>query len=204
MDSQAYIQQFIRYPHAFLEDLDRQNQQRTDIEPNIGIHVAGLLDIILRAIQAKNVLEIGTCIGFSSITLANTMRATGGHVTSIELNPKMVAETLANLEKAGLLDFVTVIHADAVQALQTIDGSFDFILLDAEKTIYPQVFDRCVELLRPGGFLAADDALFPVMPISERYKPAIDQYNRLVFQNPNLTSTILPIGDGLTISYKIR
>jgi caffeoyl-CoA O-methyltransferase len=204
MDVQEYILQLIGYPLPILEQLDADNQHRTDIEPNIGIQVAGLIDLLLRAIQAKKILELGSCIGFSTITLANVAKSTGGNVTSVEFNPKSAAETRTNLQKAGLLEFVTIIEADAAIAIMNLEGPFDFILQDAEKSIYPKLFQRCVELLRPGGILAADDTLFPVMPVSDRYKPAITEYNRLAFNHPDLASTILPIGDGLTISLKLR
>lgn len=202
MDTQEYIQQFIHYPHPILKEIDRDNQQRDDIEPNIGLQAASLIDILLRSIQAKNVLELGTCIGFSTITLANVMQSIGGHLTAVEFNPARVLETRANLEKAGLLEVVTLIQADASLALADLTGPFDLILQDSDKLLYPKLFERCFELLRPGGILAADDTLFPTMPVPERYKPPINEYNQKVFNHPGLVSTILPIGDGLTISYK--
>lgn len=202
MDTQEYIQQFIHYPHPVLKEIDRDSQQRNDIEPNIGLQAACLIDILLRSIQAKNVLELGTCIGFSTITLANVMHSIGGHLTAIEFNPARVHETCTNLEKAGLLEVVTLIQADASLALAELTGPFDLILQDSDKFLYPKLFERCFELLRPGGILVADDTLFPTMPIPERYKPPINEYNQKVFDHPGLVSTILPIGDGLTISFK--
>ncbi len=203
-DIQEYIQQLIRYPHPQLEVIERESAGRNDIEPNIGLQIASLLDLLLRALKAKSALEFGTCLGFSTVALANALQQNGGHLTAVEADPRMAAETRRNLERAGLSEVVSLIEADASRIIQTIDGPFDFILQDAFKPLYPQMLDRCVELLRVGGMLAADDALFPAMPIPERYKPVIDEYNRRVFNHPRLASTILPIGDGLTLSLKIK
>lgn len=203
-DIQAYIHSLIRYTHPQLEVIELESADRNDIEPNIGLQVASLLDLLLRLMQAKSALEFGTCIGFSTIVLANALRQTGGHLTAVEADPDRIDETRQNLERAGLSEVVSLVHADAARFIHTIDGPFDFILQDASKPLYPQMLERCVELLRVGGVLAADDGLFPAMPIPEHYKPVIDEYNRRVFNHPRLTSTILPIGDGLTLSLKIQ
>lgn len=202
-DIQAYIQQLIQFPHPHLEVIERESAGRFDIEPNIGLQIASLLDLLIRALQVKNALEFGTSLGYSTVVLANALRQTGGRLTAVEFNPLMVSETRRNLESAGLSEVVNLVEADAAEFIYTVSGPYDFILQDAFKPLYPQMLDRCVELLRVGGILAADDALFPAMPIPEHYKPAIEEYNRRVFNHPRLASTILPIGDGLTLSLKI-
>lgn len=203
-DIQAYIQQLIQYPHPHLAVIERESADRNDIEPNIGLQVASLLDLFVRALQVKRALEFGTCLGYSTIVLANALRHTGGRLTSVESDPRMVRETRQNLQRAGLSEVVDLVEADAAEFIRTVSGPYDFILQDAYKPLYPQMLDRCVELLRVGGVLAADDALFPAMPIPEHYKPAIAEYNQRVFNHPDLVSTILPIGDGLTLSLKIH
>jgi predicted O-methyltransferase YrrM len=202
-DIQDYINKYVKYPHPHLETIDQENIHREDISPNIGREVASLIDLLIRAIQAKNVLEFGTCVGFSTVTLANALRKTGGHLTAIEIHPRLIEETRVNLEKADLRALVTLICGDANQVLHNLEGPFDLILQDSDKPLYPQMVDKCVDLLRVGGLLAADDTLFPAMPIPEKYKPVIDEYNQRVFNHPKLISTILPIGDGLSISLKI-
>jgi predicted O-methyltransferase YrrM len=203
-DIQAYIQQLVQYPHPHLEVIERESAGRADIEPNIGLQIASLLDLLVRIMQVKNALEFGTCLGFSTVVLANALQQTGGRLTAVESNPRMAAETRRNLERAGLSAVVNLVEADAARFIHSVNGPYDLILQDAFKPLYPQMLDRSIELLRVGGILAADDTLFPAMPIPERYKPVIDEYNRRVFNHPDLVSTILPIGDGLTLSLKIR
>lgn len=203
-DIQAYIQQLIQYPHPHLAVIERESADRNDIEPNIGLQVASLLDLLVRALRVNRALEFGTCLGFSTIALANALQATGGQLIAVEADPRMAAETRRNLERSGLSRIVTLVEADAAEFIQTVDGPFDFILQDSSKQLYPLMLERCVELLRVGGVLAADDALFPAMAVPERYKPPIGEYNQRVFAHPRLVSTLLPIGDGLTLSLKIQ
>jgi|GEM_PF-1857720 len=95
-----------------------------------------------------------------------------------------------------------IIHGDAGELLDRLEGPCDLILQDAAKALYPEMLERCVDRIRTGGVLAADDALFRPMGVREELARVIDEYNRMVFDHPRLISTILPIGDGLTISVK--
>ncbi len=199
-----YINSLIQYPHPRLALLDSENEGRTDISPNIGLSAASLIDILVRAIGAKEALEFGTCIGFSTITLANALQATGGRLTAVELDERMLAETTRNLESAGLSGMVTLIQGDALEVLDSLSGPYDLILQDSDKFIYTPMLERCVDLLRVGGLLITDDTLFPVLPVPEKYRAPMDEYNRRLFNHPRLASTLLPIGDGLAVSLKIR
>lgn len=199
-----YINSLIQYPHPRLARLDDENEGRTDISPNIGLSAASLIDILVRAIGAKEVLEFGTCIGFSTITLANALQATGGRLTAVELDERMLAETTRNLESAGLSGMVTLIQGDALEVLETLSGPYDLILQDSDKFIYMPMLERCIDLLRVGGLLITDDTLFPVLPVPEKYRAPMDEYNRRLFNHSRLASTLLPIGDGLAVSLKIR
>lgn len=199
-----YINSLIQYPHPRLALLDSENEGRTDISPNIGLSAASLIDILVRAIGAREALEFGTCIGFSTITLANALQATGGRLTAVELDERMLAETTRNLESAGLSGMVTLIQGDALEVLDSLSGPYDLILQDSDKFIYTPMLERCVDLLRVGGLLITDDTLFPVLPVPEKYRAPMDEYNRRLFNHPRLASTLLPIGDGLAVSLKIR
>ncbi len=199
-----YINSLIHYPHHRLAQLDAENEGRTDISPNIGLSAASLIDILVRAIGAKEALEFGTCIGFSTITLANALQTTGGRLTAIELDGRMFAKTARNLDSAGLSGAVTLIQGDALEMLDSLSGPYDLILQDSDKFIYTPMLERCIDLLRVGGLLITDDALFPVLPVPEKYQPPVNEYNRRLFNDPRLASTLLPIGDGLAISLKIQ
>jgi predicted O-methyltransferase YrrM len=136
--------------------------------------------------------------------LARALGETGGRLVAVEADAARVADTRRNLEAAGLDGCVELVHGDASREIERLDGPFDLILQDAAKALYPSMLDACVERLRQRGILAADDGLFRPMGQREEMAGPIHAYNERVFADPRLRSTILPIGDGLTLSVRIR
>ena len=197
-----YIEGFLAYPNPVLKELEAEYQNRDDVAPHIGIHVGAFLTWLIQAIQAKKVLEFGTAIGYSTIFLGQALRQTGGKLIAIESREELFRETAGNIERAGLTEVVELIHGDASRIIDDLKGPFDLILQDAAKSLYPIMLERCVQITRPGGIIAADDGLFRPMGVREELSRLMDEYNERVFADPRLTSTILPIGDGLTISVK--
>ncbi len=200
-----YIEDHLRHPNPVLDELDKAYRDDDDREagpPHIGKQVGAFLRWIIRLIEAREVLEFGTAIGYSTIYLAQALRETGGRLTAIEKDEELFRRTACNVRRAGLSDTVQLIRGDADEVLDRLPGPYDLILQDAAKALYPAMFQRCVDRIRPGGVLAADDALFRPMGVREELARVIDEYNQLVFSHPRLVSTILPIGDGLTISVK--
>jgi caffeoyl-CoA O-methyltransferase len=198
----SYIEGYLSHPHPILKELEREYENREDVAPHIGIHVGSFLHWLIHAVQAKRVLEFGTCIGYSTIFLAQALRETGGCLTAIELKERYFRETSQNVERADLTDVVRLIHGDASRIIDELPGPYDLILQDAAKSLYPGMLEKCILKTRDGGMIAADDALFRPMGVREELSRVIDEYNHMVFADPRLISTILPIGDGLTISVK--
>ncbi len=204
MNIPEYILSFIKPDNPQLDEIDRQYQTRDTLVPCIGPEVGKILGVIIRAIDAKRALDIGTCIGYSTIWLAEAMKSTGGKLIAIEASQIFYEEARSNVKAAGLSDYVEIIHGDASEVINDLEGPFDFSLQDSSKPLYPVMLDRIVRLTRVGGIIAADDALFLPMGYEHPNARAMDEYNRLVFADSRLYSTILPIGDGLTISVKIK
>lgn len=198
----AYIHQLLNYPLSILHELERENEERRDIQPNIGKQSGMLLTWLIRLINAKNVVEFGTCIGFSTIFLAHALRETNGKLTAVEYSEELFSETQKNLQNANLVDRVQLIHGNAAEIIYSLPGPFDLILQDSDKQLYLPMLETCIQKLRPGGILVADDALFPAMDVPEHMKKPIQDYNQAVFQDDRLVSTILPIGDGMMLSFK--
>lgn len=201
----AYIASLIQLDHASLVEIDRQAGERADIQPSVGLEVGKLLGLLVRLLNAKQVLEFGTCLGYSTIWLGSALRETGGMLTSVEFRQDLWEATSANVQAAGLQQVVDVIQGDAGQVLDRLSGPFDMILQDSDKALYPLLLERCIQATRIGGVILADDALFPAMEgIPEKYSRPISDYNQLVFHDARLYSTILPIGDGVALSIKLR
>lgn len=200
---QEYITGFISPDNLLLASILAETRTNHSLQPTIGPEAGRLLALLVRLIQAQKVLELGASLGYSTIWLAEALHATGGSLVSVENNERLIEETRKNVMQAGLSDHVTLIHGDASQVIETLHGPFDLILQDSDKALYPHLLDRCINLVRPFGLIVADDTLFRPMGIAEKYSAPVDQYNRKVFADPRLYSTILPIGDGVTISVKI-
>ena len=146
-----------------LEDEDRLD--RADGTPTerrlraVTPEVGAFLNLLVRIAGARRIAEIGTSGGYSTGWLAAAARETGGHVTTLEIDPAKVERARGNLSDAGLESFVTVVEGDARRTLATLEGPVDLAFLDAEKELYLDLLEPLVRLLRPGGLLVADNLL---------------------------------------------
>ncbi len=153
--------------------------------------------------RAQRVLEMGTSLGYSTIWLAQALQTTGGKLVSIEYQDNLFEATHSNIAHAGLADAVELIHGDASVIIEQVNGPFDMIVQDSEKSLYPLLLERSIALTRKFGILVADDALFKPRGIPAAFSEPMHDYNQRVFADPRLYSTILPIGDGVTLSVKL-
>ena len=162
----------------------------------------GWADITITRVAIKHNTITSYCVGiydYDGSGPDNLLAQTG-----IEVSEIFYEEAYANIEKAGLSEYVEMIHGDAAEIVNQLEGPFDFILQDSAKPLYSKLLNKTIELVRVNGIIAADDALFLPMGYEEINAKAIHQYNIMVFNEPRLYSTILPIGDGLTLSVKLR
>lgn len=203
MNDNDYILSFIQPDLAQLAAVEAEVEARNDIQPAVGPQVGRLLALLVRLTRAQRVLELGTCLGYSSLWLAAALKETGGQLVSVEYRHDLWQQTHDNLAAAGLLDRVDLREGDAAVIVPALDAPFDLILQDSAKGLYPQLLEDCIRLVRPYGVIAADDTMFLPRGIPDSFARPMDEYNRLVFADPRLYSTILPIGDGLTLSVKV-
>jgi len=196
-----YIEIFSK-KNPILGKLQREHCERKDVIPNIGPEAASLIAWIIKLTKAKSVLEFGTCIGYSAIALGEAVKSNDGKLITIERAKCHYDEAVKNIKKAKLENTIEIINDDAETAIERLDGPFDIILQDAAKNLYTKMLDKCITKIRRGGILIADDTLFKPMGIQEKFSKHMDKYNELVFSHSELESVILPIGDGLTLSYK--
>lgn len=172
------------------------------ISPELG----KFLQILIKSIKAKRVLEIGTLTGYSSIWMARAL-AEGGKLTTLEISKDHYEEAKKNFQKAGLTEKIELIFGSASESLDKLKGEkFDFAFIDADKTGYPAYFDKVIGMMNPGGIIAADNTLRdgavvkPDTELDEGTK-AVNVYNKKVASDPRVDSLLIPISDGLTICY---
>lgn len=118
----------------------------------------GFLQLLASLAGARHLVEFGCSFGLSTIYLAAAARATGGHVTTSDLEPAKVAGTRQNLAAAGLLDYVTVLAGDARATLATVGAGIDLLFLDGAKDLYLPLFEQLLPKLSPRASVVADNA----------------------------------------------
>ncbi len=175
-----------------LEEEDRRD--RSDGTPRerrlraVTPEVGRFLSLLVRIADARRILEVGTSCGYSTLWLATAARSTGGHVTTLEIDPAKVARTRQNLAEAGIEGSVTMVEGDAHDTLAGLEGPFDFAFLDAEKEFYPDFLTPLVSLLRPGGLLVADNLL--------SHADQLAAFRRAAESHPDLECVLVPIPRG--------
>jgi len=177
-----------------------------DFVPVVDDDTARFLQLILQMKQPKNILEIGTSIGFSTTSMALTAREYGGTITTIEFDSKAAVQAKNNFVRSGVDSTIQILEGDACQIVPGFsDAFFDFIFQDVDKQIYPILLKDCIRILKPGGVFVADDALFPVMDLESKWDDQVEpvgEFNHLVVSHQELSSTLLPIGDGIIVAIK--
>jgi predicted O-methyltransferase YrrM len=158
---------------------------------NVEPETAELLGVLVRSTGARRVLELGTSNGYSTIWLADGAEATGGTVTSVEIDPARTALARATLERAGVA--AELVTGDAGEALRaSADGAWDLVFLDAERPAYAGYWPDLLRALRPGGgLLAIDNAVSHAAEVAE--------VTALIEAEPAVTTVLVPIGAGLRL-----
>ena len=179
------------YAHG--REFDAQQSNRLARLRNLEPETAELLAVLVRAASARRILEVGTSNGYSTLWLADAAKVTGGHVESLDIDPRRSDQACDNIARAGLEGLATCRTASAAQALlEYPDDAWDLIFLDAERPEYVSYWPNVRRTLAPGGTLAIDNAVSHAAELSD--------VHRLLADDPRLTTVLVPIGAGLLVS----
>ena len=184
---------------ALREAADRNGLPPIAISPDEG----RLLQVLLTAIGARRVLEVGTLGGYSAIWMARALPADGS-LLSIELEPAHAEFARGFVSRAGLDGIVDVHVGRALDVLPSLDGSaFDAIFLDADKEPLPTYLEWALRLVRPGGLIIADNALWGGRVLDQSVNDdatrAVREFNRRFATDPRITGIVVPTHDGVAI-----
>jgi len=204
----TYIRSLDSGNTPFLEDLYRKAKK--DGVPVIRRDTQNFLKTILKLKKPKNILEVGTAVGFSTLLICE-YGPKDLHITTIENYEKRIAAAKENFGASGYEDRITLIEADAGEALKELTGPYDMIFMDAAKGQYIHWLDDVTRLLAPSGIMLSDNVLQEGDIIESRY--LVERRNRTIHKrmreyltelthSPCLTTSILCVGDGLSISVK--
>lgn len=157
---------------------------------------AKLLYIVATGTKAKNIVEVGTGVGYATLWLAAAAKAMGGQVTTCEINKAKAEEAHSNIEQAGLADYVDIVVGDARETLRGRDDPVDLQFIDATFGHYETFLDVVYKRLVVGSMVIADNVVEDAFDL--------DDYITYVQNHPNLDSQTVPVGDGLEITVRIN
>jgi predicted O-methyltransferase YrrM len=184
---------------AELEQFGKDNDGATADRPrkmlNITRDTGEFLAVLVRAMLARRVLEIGTSNGYSTLWLASAARAIGGSVTTVEKSQYKFDLAAKNLARSGIASYVSQIHDDAGRLLErSPDGAFDIIFLDSERPEYVGWWPILKRVLRPGGLLVVDNAT--------SHPTEVAPFVALVKADAGFVTSLVPVGNGEFLAVK--
>lgn len=204
---------------SFINSFDRadseicmtiEKEARDTYVPIIRKEMGSFLKVLLAMKRPENILEIGSAVGYSSILMSENI-SESARITTIENYDKRIPIARENFRRAGKEDVITLIEGDAGEVLKTLEGPYDFIFMDAAKAQYIVILPEVIRLLATGGVLVTDNVLQEGDIIESRY--GVTRRNRTIYDrmreyiyavthSDELQTSIVPIGDGITISVK--
>ncbi len=208
-EMEQYLENLLGERDSLLQEMEEQALRETI--PIVTPTVGNFLNLLVHMSRAQAILELGTAIGYSTIWLARAAEITGGHVTTIDMNKERLTRSLKYFERAGLQNRITALEGDARKILLTLDSRFGFVFIDAAKGEYLEYLKLVCDLIAPGGLLVVDNVLFRgwVVPGSafepkyDRMVNGLRQFLKELCRNTNFTTTVLPFGDGVSVSRRI-
>ena len=204
---------------AYINSLDRGNSpicntiEKEAIEDDVPIirkEMGNLLKVLLELKQPQSILEVGTAVGYSSILMSENMPQ-NCRITTIENYEKRIPVAKNNFKRAGKEEVITLLEGDAMDILKELDGTYDFIFMDAAKGQYIHFLPEVLRVLDKNGVLITDNVLQDGDIIESRF--AVERRNRTIHKrmreylfelthNEGLLTSVVPLGDGIAITMK--
>ncbi|GAA4705647.1 O-methyltransferase [Brevibacillus fulvus] len=200
-----YVTKLVSARSPLLAQLEQEAE--TEGIPIIQLPSAQTIRLLLMLHRPKAILEVGTAIGYSTIWLAEA--AVDAKIVTMELDEERIQRAQNNFKLAGLSERIELIGGDATKGLPD-HYEFDCLFIDAAKGQYRTFLDLYLPKVRSGGLIICDNILFRGLvaapeEASKRLRPLvekIDRFNHHLMERPDLETAILPVGDGLAVSYK--
>jgi predicted O-methyltransferase YrrM len=202
-----YISQSRAAPDPVLADMEARGAR--EHVPIVVPETGALLGILVRAMGARRVVEVGTAIGVSTLYIARALPP-GGRVVSFEIDERRHAAARDYLGRAGVLGRAELRLQDARDGLAELDGMFDMAFIDGVKAQYGDYFDALLPLLRPGALLAVDNVLMSGTVAEGRSDGhwtdeqigMARAFNKRLIEHDELDATITSVGDGVLVAVR--
>ena len=206
-----YLTDFSSKQDPVLGWLQKQTNLRTNHARMLCGPVEGkLMEFVSRMVAPMAILEVGAFTGYSAICLARGLRE-GGVLDSLELNDELEDLILEAHQRAGLQDKIKLHIGDAKQTIEELRAQgkmYDLVFIDANKREYPVYYNLVFDLVRPGGYILADNVLWDGKVIGEdipkdAQTQGIYNFNKMVKEDPRVENVIIPLRDGLNLIRKL-
>ena len=190
-----------------LDWLERESWLRTSHGRMVaGPEVGALLNLLVRELRPRRVLELGTFTGYSTLWMAAALPE-GGRLDTLEINDELEDLIREAFRRAGVEDRVRLVIGDALDILPMVDETYDLVYIDANKRDYVAYYQATIDLVRPGGLIVADNVLWDGKvcagePPRDQQTRGILAFNDLVAGDNRVENFILPLRDGLNIIRK--
>jgi len=202
-----YLNQFKDQNDPLIREMEKYADEHN--VPILNWQSAAFMEILIRIIKPKRVLEIGTAIAYSSIRIARNLKKKG-IVQTIEKSKDNIVLAKGYIKKSGVEDKIKILAGNAFKIMPELEKKYDFIFLDADKNEYSKLLELSIELLKKGGVIVVDNLLWHGHAAAEKvpakYKTSteyIRNFNKEFVANSLLKASIIPVGDGLGIGVKI-
>jgi Predicted O-methyltransferase len=185
-----------KHPHANMQ-----------ISPDQGQFLA----MLIRLMQAKNIIEIGVFTGYSTLCMATALPE-NGRIIACDINQDYTDIARKYWRKAGVFNKIELILAPAIGTLDKLlargqRGQYDFVFIDADKPEYPDYYERSLELLRKGGLIVIDNVLWSGRPAdphkNDAETTAIREFNEYLYADARVMICMLPVADGISLAQKV-
>lgn len=204
-EANEYIISKIRENDELILEMEKYAEEHN--VPIVTKEVAEYLKFIVRSNNIKNVLEVGTAIGYSGILMAKEIEKNNGKLYTIEIDEERYNLAQENFKKSGLKNIVSM-KGDAVEEIKKIDENFDFVFIDASKGHYLEFFEDSYKLLNKNGIIFIDNIMFRGYLYKEypkRFKTIVRRLNEFIeylYSREGGEFVLLPFGDGIGLFRK--
>lgn len=200
----GYILKHSEKEPELLSELSRYTQENTNCPQMLSGNMVGrFLKLLIKLTRSKSILEIGTFTGYATLSMAEACSQLDGHVTTLEFDKNIVRKAAPFFERSPYSSHITQKIGPALESLESLEGPFDFVFVDADKVNYKNYYEKVIEKVKPGALLVFDNCLWSgsVLNPKDDSSKAIHDLNETLEKDLRVENMILSLRDGLHLAY---